>query len=528
MPDVQSLSGVIVTVPINTGDVTGSNIFSADMSITYDPAVLAPLSPPTYGVTLGPVANSNGSNILVTNPTPGVLNISVFGTAPMTGAGVLVDLNFSVIGTPGTSSALTFTLFNYLPACAATTNGSVTVISGTISGVVSYNNIQGPPVPRYVPNVVLNAPGSPSVSTTTDSAGAYSMSGFGSGSYTVTPSKTGGVNDAITAFDASMIAQYVIDQITFTPQQATVANVSGTDGVTSFDATLVARYAVLLPPPTGFSATTGNWIFGPASRSYPNVFANASGQDYFALLMGDVSANWNDPVSLPGGRIAIGPERRVSVEAPQMTVKANSQLTIPVNIDGAVNKGIVAYQFELEYDPAVIQPQANPVTLAGTASRDLYVVTNAQTPGTLRVAVFGTMPLHENGVLLDLKFTAVGTTGSVSALKWESLTLNEGSPRALPIDGRIEIGSVSPNSAEIGGRLMTPYGVGVANSRVIFTNTAGQSISALSNGFGEYRFGDLQVGETYTISVVSHRWRFTPMTVSASDQAVKVDMIAEP
>lgn len=527
MPDVQSLTGVTVTVPVNTGDVTGSNIFSADMSISYDPAVLAPLANSTFGVTPGPVANSNGSNLLVSNPTPGTLIISLFGTSPMSGSGVLINLNFNVIGVPGTASALNFTLFNYAPACAVTTNGSVTVISGTISGVVSYNNIQGPPVPRYVPNVTLNAAGSPSVSTTTDSSGAYTMSGFGAGSYTVTASKTGGVNGAVTAFDASMIQQYAINQITFTPQQAIVANVSGTDGVTSFDATLVARYAVLLPPPPGFSDTTGNWLFYPASRTYPNVYTNASGEDYFALLMGDVSANWNDPNPLPGGRFASGPVRSIAVQAPQMTVKPNREVMIPIGVQGVVNKGVVAYEFELDYDPTVIQPQANPVSLTGTASRYLSSVVNAQTPGSIRVAVFGTAPINENGVLLNLKFTAVGAPGSVSPLKWESLMLNEGTPRAMLVDGQIEIYTVASNTAEIGGRLLSAYGAGIANTRVTLTDTHGQSLSVLSDGFGIYRFVGLQVAETYTISASTRRWRFMPMTVSAADQAINVDMIAE-
>ena len=57
--------------------------------------------------------------------------------------------------------------------------------------------------------------------------------------------------------------------------------------------------------------------------------------------------------------------------------------------------------------------------MAGTISRGLSVVTNSSEPGLLRVAVYGPMPIDGNGVLLNLRFTAVGKAGSVSPLLFE-------------------------------------------------------------------------------------------------------------
>jgi len=59
--------------------------------------------------------------------------------------------------------------------------------------------------------------------------------------------------------------------------------------------------------------------------------------------------------------------------------------------------------------------------------------------------------------------------------------------------------------------------------------TAGtvQSGTVVSNGFGVYRFGNLQVGQTYTLRVESRTHTFAPMTVSVTGQAVTADMIAE-
>ena len=74
------------------------------------------------------------------------------------------------------------------------------------------------------------------------------------------------------------------------------------------------------------------------------------------------------------------------------------------------------------------------------------------------------------------------------------------------------------------GRLLTAIGGGVPSARVTLTDMAGQSRSVVSNGFGVYRFGGLQAGQTYTISVESRRYTFTPLTVSVTAHLVNVNV----
>ncbi len=269
--------------------------------------------------------------------------------------------------------------------------------------------------------------------------GTYSLSGFGAGAYTVTPSKTGGVNGAINAFDAARIAQHVagppLPQLT--GNQLIVADVSGNGTISSFDAGEVAGYIVQIPP-TGLA---GNWIFSPVNRMYASVTMDITGEDYSALLMGEVSGNWNDSTSLSPSLSSdsFGPERSMTVDLPQMTASTEKEVIIPVNVQGVVNKGIIAYEFDLRYDPAVIQPQTNAVVLSGTVSRGLVAVVNAEHRGLLRVVVYGPLPLDDDGVLLNLRFTAVGAVGSISPLTWERILFNEGEPRVMATGGRVEI-----------------------------------------------------------------------------------------
>ena len=162
----------------------------------------------------------------------------------------------------------------------------------SISGTITYGNALGnPPEPRFVSNVLLSGAGSINVSTTSDfPGGIYTLTGFGAGSYAVTPSKTGSVNGTITSFDAAKIAQHAAGVTFLTGNQLIVADVSGNGTISSFDAGQIARYAAGVPG----SGSAGNWIFAPAIRNYASVTSSISGEDYVALLMGEVSGNWTN------------------------------------------------------------------------------------------------------------------------------------------------------------------------------------------------------------------------------------------
>jgi hypothetical protein len=153
------------------------------------------------------------------------------------------------------------------------------------------------------------------------------------------------------------------------------------------------------------------------------------------MLIGEVTGNWN-PTAL---RQAEGPERSVSVSLPNFETSAGKEIVVPVNVQDVANKDIISYEFDLRYDPAVIQPVENPVDLAGTVSRGLSVVTNAIDPGLLRVVVYGAMPIDENGVLLNFRFTAVGAAGSISPLTFERIMFNEGETPVVLTDGRLAL-----------------------------------------------------------------------------------------
>jgi len=347
---------------------------------------------------------------------------------------------------------------------------------------------------------------------------------MGSGPYTVTPSKVGGVvpfGTTITGFDSAQIASHVVGNITLNATQLQVADVSGAGGVTSFDAALIARWVASLPG----SGSTANWIFSPVNRSYPNVNTNQTGQDYTALLMGDVSGNWSQATTRPA---PVDPNDGVlKVGAPEMTTASGEALRIPISIGDTSGLGIVAYQFELRYDSTVITPAEDVADIAGTLSEGRVVTVNSDEPGVLRVAAFGSQALSGKGDLLGLRFNTVGSIDAETSLTLEKFLLNEGGIDFKLTDGKLRIASDTKKGAILRGHLLTGTGDAVAAMRVAVVDSNGNTRSAMTNAAGYFEVPGLRAGETYTVSVSSGRLRFDQQTVIVGESGYSIDLIAK-
>ncbi len=143
------------------------------------------------------------------------------------------------------------------------------------------------------------------------------------------------------------------------------------------------------------------------------------------------------------------PEAVVTAAAPTINVETGTNFTVPVTVSDTTGQGIIAYQFDLHYDPAVIQLQTNPVEVAGTISGGLIAVFNPITPGILKVAVYGAYPLTGAGTLINFKFTAVGPPAAASPLTWVNFMFNEGTPGANAMNGQVKLVSSSSGSGPV-------------------------------------------------------------------------------
>ncbi|HEX8638679.1 MAG TPA: M12 family metallo-peptidase, partial [Pyrinomonadaceae bacterium] len=161
-------------------------------------------------------------------------------------------------------------------------------VNHSISGTITYGIRDANQAVKVVPSVNLSASGTSFLSTTSNSSGNYQLTGIvAGGNYTVTPSKNGDVS-AINSLDATRIQQYLVGQISLTPNQLLAADVDGSGTVTSLDAARMQQYLV------GISSTNniGRWRFVPANRQYNSVTGSLTGQNFEAILIGEVSGNW--------------------------------------------------------------------------------------------------------------------------------------------------------------------------------------------------------------------------------------------
>ena len=89
-----------------------------------------------------------------------------------------------------------------------------------------------------------------------------------------------------------------------------------------------------------------------------------------------------------------------------------------------------------------------------------------------------------------------------------------------------ELMSAPPTAASvtIGGRVMTADGTGIAKTIVTISDSNGNVLTAVTNGFGYYRFENIAVGDTYVISAANKRYNFSEpqkvMFVSESNNDV--------
>ena len=159
----------------------------------------------------------------------------------------------------------------------------------TISGTISYCSN---PVPGPVPNVVLTLTGSASGTMLSDGAGNYIFSSLASGgTYTVTPSKAavtpGGTGANINTIDVVATQRHFLLIALLSGCRLTAADVNGDNAVNTVDVVAIQRF--YLGATTG-TANVGQYKFTPVSRTYPALINNQTGQNYDALVLGDVVA----------------------------------------------------------------------------------------------------------------------------------------------------------------------------------------------------------------------------------------------
>ena len=327
-----------------------------------------------------------------------------------------------------------------------------------ISGTVFYYRDAGTstePSTKTVPNVEIDATDDGVAEQITDNGGLYAIPDL-YGSYVVTTLDKYGdprisdPHDGISSFDASWIAQSVVNQITLSTHQGQAADVTGNGQVTSFDAARIAQYAVGQIDHFEVGTATGSdWLFYRCDRydgesdhdcAAPvythSPLTGSVSDDFFAILYGDVTGNW----LVPGRSAATGAEAdahesdlqqaaalkadpnlvrprpgelgpaRLWVSGPTGVVPAGKQWTATLNLSDA--DGISAIDLGLEYD-------ASRVAILGVERADLadgLVLTGNDLGKRYLVSLFGVLPMEGSGAIITVRLEALEVINAADAL----------------------------------------------------------------------------------------------------------------
>jgi len=228
----------------------------------------------------------------------------------------------------------------------------------------------------------------------------------------------------------------------------------------------------------------------------------------------------------------------INVTAPTLFKSKPSTFSIPITVDNISGLGVFAFQFNVLYNPAVIDPSgvnfgcSTAGTLAGDAG--LTPTCNILPDGTLRVSVSGVAPMTGSGTVMNLTFAtdAAAVLGSTSPLTFENVFFfNSGGALAnVPHNGQVTVIGPTAAGVSLGGRVLTADGRGVQNARIVVTGGAlSEPRYAVTGTFGYYNFEDLPAGQTYVVTINSKRFTFASPSrvVNVTDNVADIDFIAD-
>ncbi len=152
-------------------------------------------------------------------------------------------------------------------------------------------------------------------SATTDASGAYAFAAAPGVALQVAPHRSGGTGAAVSALDAAWVLQAVAGARTMTASQRLAGDVTGDGTLSTLDAAYILQRAVGNASPFPAAQTcASDWLFTPAATAAANqspiepalatgicqpgaiafapLAANAGGQSFTAILLGDCTGNW--------------------------------------------------------------------------------------------------------------------------------------------------------------------------------------------------------------------------------------------
>ena len=294
---------------------------------------------------------------------------------------------------------------------------SSTIVNHSLAGTVAYYG------GGDVPGVTLDLVGVGPHQTSSGSDGTYFLDDLPPGAYILTPSKSDDVQE-ITAYDASLVLQAFAGSRIFSSNETIAADVDRLGGVTALDASYILQKSVdLIAVP--FPGAGRVWDFVPNQRTYANLNADLSGQDFTAILLGDPSANWaTAPAPLASG---------ASITIPVVESGQSQRVVLPVEIQrsgATINSADLVFNYDAA-ELSLVDVQFD------SAATGLSTALNTVTAGEVLIGLASGSPFAQDGTLVNLTFDVLGSLATSTAVTLVSAKLDEGGVAVTTQNGAV-------------------------------------------------------------------------------------------
>ena len=384
-----------VTVSVTASNL--SNLDSASIGLEYDATKLVLINP-----VIGP--NLTAWQLETTKDTAGNIEVSLQSTVTkFSGSGELFNVEFELLRDKLKAGEkipvkLSKSMLNDGSTAPTIKHGLIIIEGGfSISGKIVHWNSN-----REVPKTIVHLTGQDTVDYDTGTSGWINFQDLDSGQYRISPEKNDNVN-GITAYDASLIMRHVVGVSTITNAHALMAaDVSGNGTLSSLDAFYILDHSVgnrKLP----FPGVGKVWAFSPNDINLTIFNASLLGQDFKAILMGDVSGDWVYKKQNDEGAISSPSAKRIS---PDVLIGSN---TIRTDADGgyvtrlfvqADDNPIYGIDLRLNYYDDNLQ--------LVESDSDYSVAVNSQIKDTLQIGIANPHGITGDTLLATFRFSGDG------------------------------------------------------------------------------------------------------------------------
>lgn len=219
-----------------------------------------------------------------------------------------------------------------------------------------------------------------------------------------------------------------------------------------------------------------------------------------------------------------------------VSTSAEAGATVVVSIELDSQGDEVAASFSLNFDPMVL---SNPVVALGTgvpAGANLATNPNQAATGRLGVLIDSTNPFAvspPNRQVATVTFNvlsnaALGASAITFVTTPTPLSVSSAAGALLPTVYQVGTVTVNPPSVQfvtVGGRVTTPTGQNLRNTTVNMIDSLGVRRFATTSSFGIYSFANVATNQTYTFTVTSKRYRFSPQIVNVTAAISNLDFV---